>query len=221
MDIYSIEKSGTIKSDHSAVGFYYDRCQIFHIGLLFIKSQNDQAKFLHLAPHRSLRTEYIEKGFWIRLGLTNRQIRQLAGFCALISENTPKDSVPFDIYYDANRMYFDDNGNYLHSEQYEGLTCATFIMAIFERLAFRLLLTENWKSDTEDAIWHRRIIETMRESAKEEAHFEAMANNIGCARYRPADIVIASSRKKGRPLPQKTVRRSYGALYKRVKKLSN
>ncbi len=220
MDIYSIEKSGLIKSDFSAVGFYYNGSQIFHLGLLFIEDPTDDAKFLHLAHHHSLRTEIIDRGFWIRLGLTDRQIRQLAGMCAMISEHNSDNAVSFSIYYDSKRQYFDDVGNYLPSDLGEGLTCATFVMAIFETLGIPLLRTDIWAVETEDKFWHVEIIQRMRQGSPDRAHFDAMSSNVGCARYRSEDIVIASSKKTGRPIPQKTVRRAYGALYKRVKTLS-
>lgn len=220
MDIFSIEKSGSIKSDLSAVGFYYNGSQIFHLGLLFLEGPKEDAKFLHLARHHSLRTEIIAHGFWIRLGLTERQIRQLAGMCAMISEHNSANAVPFSIYYDSNRQYFDAEGNYLSSGLGEGLTCATFVMAIFETLGIPLLYTDVWPVEAEDKVWHVTIIQQMRGGSPHQAHFDAVSSNIGCARYRPADIVISSSKKKGRPLSQTTVRSAYDALYRRVKMLS-
>ena len=220
MDIYSIEKSGLIKSDLSAVGFYYDGSQIFHLGLLFLENPGEDAKFLHLARHHSLKTEVIDRGFWIRLGLTERQIRLLAGKCAAISLQNTEDSVAFSIFYDDHRQYFDQSGNYQPSPSGEGLTCATFVMAIFQTLGIPLLLTDGWTVETKDKFWHLEIIEKMKQGSPDQAHFEAMSSNIGCARYRPADVVIASSKRKGRPLRQKVVRNAYGALYRKVKKLS-
>lgn len=221
MDIYSVKKSGTIKSDPSAVGFYYDGSLIFHLGLLFLESPNEDAKLLHLYSHHSLRTNNIDqRGFWIRLGLTDRQVRQLAGMCAMISKRNSTDAIAFSIVYDSNRQYFDKNGNYIPSGLGEGLTCATFVMAIFENLGLPLLLTDTWTSETKDEVWHLEIMEQMKQSSPDPTHFKAMASNVGCARYRPADIVIASSKKQGRPLPQKTVRRAYGALCRKVKGLA-
>lgn len=221
MDIYSIKKTGSITSDISAIGFYYNDSQIFHLGLLFIETPGEDAKFLHLARHHSLRTENIgDSRFWIRLGLTDRQIRQLAGMCAMISEHNSASAVPFSIFYDNNRQYFDEKGNYSPSGLGDGLTCATFVMAIFETLGIPLLQTDDWATEIEDQLWHSKIIQDMRAGAPDQAHFDAMSENIGCARYRPADIIIASSKKNGRPLRQATVRKAYGALYKKVTMLS-
>ncbi len=220
MDIFSIDKSKLSKSDLSAVGFYFNGSEIFHVGLLYLEDPMQDAMFLHLARHHAMRTEVIDDGFWIRLGLTERQKRLLAGQCAMISTHNTEDSVPFSIFYDDNRQYFDEEGNYVATGLGDGLTCATFIMAIFETLGIPLLRTDNWTIEADDKLWHIQIINSMRQGSPNKSHFDKMSAAIGCARYRPPDIVIASSKVKGRPLQQKVVRRAYGALYKKVKFLA-
>ncbi|WP_193366907.1 hypothetical protein [Pelagibius marinus] len=221
MDIYLSKNDSPTKGDPSAVGFYYRGSEVVHVGLLYVEDQEEGAKFLHLLDHLTLRTGVLgDDKFWIKLGITPSQMRQLAAFCAFVSARN-SDGIPYSIFYDQKRVYFSDTGDYIGSDLGEGLTCATFVMAIFETLKIPLLDTGLWPADATDEDWQTWMITEMARRSVDQPHVQKMLSHIGAARYRPADVVIASSKKaKDRPMPQAVVRRAYGTLYKRIEQLT-
>lgn len=83
----------------------------------------------------------------------------------------------------------------------DGLTCATFVLALFrDRLDMNLLDTETWQKRDEDDAWLGEILQNLRqraailrhhgraeEAAATERHIAVLASNDAVRRYRPGE----------------------------------
>lgn len=81
-----------------------------------------------------------------------------------------------------------------------GLTCATFILAVFEAAGISLIKYDTWPENRpSDFEWQKQIITALRRtrSATPE-HIKAVEGDVGSARYRPEEVAGAAT---ANPLP--------------------
>lgn len=111
--------------------------------------------------------------------------------CRLISERHGDLGLPYGLSYQIGR--FDpQTAELLLDDGAVGLTCATFVLAVFASCGVRLIDTENWPERPEDAEWHKAIIAALSRRASPE-HIAAVTTETGCARFRPEEVAGASS----------------------------
>jgi hypothetical protein len=76
-----------------------------------------------------------------------------------------------------------------------GLTCATFVLAVFASRGIPLVRLDEWQARSEDVIWQDKIISDLRSWRKGdpevEAHAAALQGERGCVRYRPEEVMAA------------------------------
>lgn len=166
-----------------------------HVGLLFSAAENEPPELLHLRTHLDLRNELPSNDyFWAQVELDDLNLRNLAQYCKLIASK--KNKVPYGFTY--NGQHFDVSGEYRHQGLGYGLTCATFVMAVFETWKIRLLKTEEWQQHPEDLAWQAQMVAHLME------RFGALvAQNvnahIGNTRFRP-EQAAAGAMRRSRPL---------------------
>jgi hypothetical protein len=73
----------------------------------------------------------------------------------------------------------------------KGLTCATFILAVLRGHGLLPVDETTWLPRAEDVDWQTAIIEDLEASGAEQDHIEAVRNDIGAKRFRPAEVVGA------------------------------
>jgi hypothetical protein len=103
------------------------------------------------------------------------------------------DNVPYGVGYRVNGNYLDKRTlKYIATNPGDGLTCATYVVAVMETLGFRPFETEKWLPIDEDTAWQRDTIESqMGRHPESKEHFEAEKANIGSPRFRPDQVVAA------------------------------
>lgn len=119
---------------------------------------------------------------------------QVPSICELIKEN--KTSIDFGIKYTDTK--FNEKGELIYAAGDFGLTCSTFILSILNSVSIKLIDIENWKERSEDKEWQKNILGFYEEKSKENpkqyenllSHYK---NNLGCFRFNPIDIAVASS----------------------------
>jgi hypothetical protein len=68
-------------------------------------------------------------------------------------------------------IYFDTTTyNYIRTAAGEGLTCATFILAVMNSVGIKLLEDETWPVREEDKEWIEQIVGTLAESGVNREH---------------------------------------------------
>jgi hypothetical protein len=109
-----------------------------HIGLLY-KTEVTDSLILNLRTHLDLRNEPPTENYrWLQVDLHEINRRTLVALCRLIAEKCKH--VPFGFTY--NGQYFTPAGDYIAHDLGHGLTCATFVMAVFATHGIPLLRTE-------------------------------------------------------------------------------
>jgi|WetSurSiteA1Bulk_404760.scaffolds.fasta_scaffold00007_22 hypothetical protein len=174
-----------------------------HIGVLFRKDKNNPPKLLHLAFHSRLQCdepiEYASKFFWLHCpSLSEDEQLQLAvWFETIFAVNGS--NIPYGLAYSSSG-YFDQNGKFIQTNENIGLTCATFVMALFEDFDLPIIDTESWMSRDDDKKWQKKIIECMEKDMKKyphlysNTHIETQISNIGVAvRFRPEEVAVSAN----------------------------
>ncbi|NMQ20807.1 hypothetical protein E4P82_17370 [Candidatus Competibacter phosphatis] len=154
-----------------------------HVGLIYW-IDNSGPRFCHLAWHFMLRDEPLPADYFCGpSGLDPVNKIFMAAYVALLNQNVG--DVPYGIDYDGT--YFDDQGHYIVQPLGRGLTCATFILAVFARNGFDLVETESWPERPDDVEWQQQIIGVLGRYASRE-HIEAVKQNVGAKRFRPEEV---------------------------------
>lgn len=126
--------------------------------------------------------------FWIAPDLSQEDQRILAATVdAWLDENEGK--IPYSVAHPGG-VVFKDNV-WVGNEPGQGLTCATFIVELFNELGIPFIDVETWQPRTGDTEWAERILVVISDSMSPE-HIEAQLAKIGqTIRVRPADIAAA------------------------------
>lgn len=164
-----------------------------HAGIYYNTGIDNSNHFLHLAFHYRLRRDNPESSHcW--LPLDGFDIDEKLSIAIWIDSiwNTNHNRVPYGINY-SNSIHFNNTGAWTASADDGGLTCATFILAIFSDFGFPLVDTASSIRRDSDQIWQSKILETLSNFAPPE-YIEKQRNHIGqSARYRPEEVVGAAS----------------------------
>lgn len=159
--------------------------QQLHIGLIY-HIDDSGPRFCHLEWHHQLRDELLPPTYlWGPCGLdfVNKPI--MAAYVSLLRKNSK--SIPYSIEFNDQGIYFDDEGKYIVHPVGQGLTCATFILAVFSRMGFPLLDIDTWQHRQDDVDWQQRILTVLVNYATQE-HISAARQNIGSLRFRPEEV---------------------------------
>ena len=165
-----------------------------HMGLLY-RPDAMPSLLLHLRTHFDLRNEEPTAEYrWLQVDLDELNRRAIVGLCELIA--TSQSKVPYGFSY--NGQYFEPTGNFIEPGFGNGLTCATFVMAVFRTVKIEILKTEEWTTRPEDITWQRALTAHLR---KEWGPFlaDGVEKHIGDPRFRP-DEVAAGATIDARPL---------------------
>lgn len=176
--------------------------QQLHIGLLY-KIDDSPALILNLRGHLELKNETPSIEYrWLQIELDEFNRRTIANLCRLIAAKSQ--AIPFGFTY--NGSYFTLRGDYLGHDLGEGLTCATFVMALFETYSIPLLKIAEWpRHQAEDMIWQARQAGIV-EARRGRTIAGAVRAHIGEPRFHP-EHVTAGSVSASRPLGYEDAKR--------------
>jgi hypothetical protein len=126
--------------------------------------------------------------FWIAPDLSQEDQRILAAtFDAWLDENENK--IPYSVAHPGGVVFKDKV--WVGNEPGQGLTCATFIVELFNELGIPFIDVETWQARNGDAEWAEEILKLISNLMSLE-HVEAQRAKIGhTVRVRPADIAAA------------------------------
>lgn len=146
--------------------------------------------------HFRLRTDAWEGWAYVHPAIDDIDLASLAGFCSLLNAKCPK--LPYGLRFGTSS--FDDSGRFVAGPNETGLTCATFVIAIFEWAGVPLIDISTWQARAEDEQAQRALVEVLRGSRDATPeHIVAVEREIGCIRVRPEEVA-ASSTLPERPL---------------------
>ena len=164
-----------------------------HIGIFFYNSENDSTHHLHLCFHMDLRNDCCDDNgsflcFDIKLDEWVKEY--LADYCVDVAEKNQDGKIPYGFgFYDK---YFDSSGNFIRLSSMDGLTCATFILAILDGCSLNSpILKDSWQQRESDKDWAKKIIEFLRRKASADFVEKQEKTIESIVRFRPEEVATA------------------------------
>lgn len=159
---------------------------LVHVGLLY-KLPNE-IRLCHLAANYALIDAHAGEDYlWDKAGLPILDQEALSAYIRLVIDMNGR-KIPYRFGYDG--IYFDEVGRYIRNdEDGTGLTCATFIMALYKVMDLELLAEATWRSRPEDDEEIRLTVELMRIDAGT-AGATVAAPPAGHIRFRPEEVAF-------------------------------
>jgi hypothetical protein len=166
-----------------------------HLGMLYRDTNSHQVFFLHLAWHFKLVHEAPRDDYaWVDPTMPARRLVQLAAICRQVWRANGANRIPYGFAPPSDALA-PDTSEYLFGPTGFGLTCATFVLAVFHRAGLPLVHYETWPlSRPGDEDWQQRIVAMLRQTPDATAeHVKAVAQDIGITvRYRPEEVAAAA-----------------------------
>ena len=174
-----------------------------HAGVLYRQSNNALAK-LHFCWHRVLRLTGPSQGDIFAVPDTQFEDDKmwLAVFCARVARNIPRKNIPYNLEHDESVRFDQDSGELLLNGA-TGLSCATFILAVFRSAGHPLVDSKDWpNASAEDMDVQRSFVEVLEGDARSSTQGATVRREIGCPRIRPDHVAGACLENySDRPVP--------------------
>lgn len=157
---------------------------------------DEEVNFLHLEWHFSLSNNIDGISNYFSICSAIHPIRQkiIAIKCKKIwAKNNDPQTIPYSVYYETGT--FTDEGILSLDEKEHGLTCATFVLAVFKSCGFNLIETSKWINRDDDQAWHDKIVYYLEKKTKNvnPQHLDNVRKEKGCSRFRPEDVAMSST----------------------------
>lgn len=167
-----------------------------HAGILYRHGDDGEFNFLHLTNDYQLQNDQPQKGYASILPqMPALRAEQVAALCKAISiENKqaiPYNFGPHDECFDKETKRFKEN------LRNTGLTCATFVLAVFHDAAWPLAKAQTWPlPDKDDREFQQRAASYMSRSPTSVIH-----KQVGVApRFRPSQVAACAILRKRWPV---------------------
>ncbi len=194
--VYAQEEKPISDINHAAIAIQSIDSTQRHIGVLHRESDSTEVNLLHLAWHHKLinlppSMEYL----WVDPKIPSQRMRQVAAICRKVWKSNQGD-LPYALS-PPNDCFDRQTGKFLFGDTRLGLTCASFVLAIFDAAGLCLAQYETWpasRSRPGDKEWQEEIVRQLKSSQSPDAaeHAEAVSNEIGATRYRPEEVAGAA-----------------------------
>lgn len=93
--------------------------------------------------------------------------------------------------YDRSR--FESTGELRLGSDEVGLTCATFLLAVFRSVGVELLRLDEWPERAEDEKRWTALLAMLESQGVDAAHLKALRGQTNARRYRPDEVAAGSS----------------------------
>jgi hypothetical protein len=168
-----------------------------HIGVLYRESDADGICLLHLAWHHQLRNERPGGDYlWVEVAAPRRRLRNVSAICRRILRAAAQgQQIPY-AFSQPNDCFDSETGQFLLGPNRLGLTCASFVLAVFETAGLRLAQYETWPHDREgDRAWQAWIVQQLQTGPNRasDEHVAAVRSQLGNARFRPEEVAVAAT----------------------------
>jgi hypothetical protein len=127
-----------------------------------------------------------------------KRLEQVADICRLVWRANQKQGIPYGFSPPTDCLDA-DTGEFLIGTTRHGLTCASFVLAVFHRAGLPLVVYENWPTSRPgDREWQAKIMRVLERTGADRAHVDAVRNEVGSVRFRPEEVAAAAT---ASPLP--------------------
>lgn len=195
--VHQADQSSSPSVRHVAVMLNRVGPDQLHIGILHCGQGDTDIRLIHLAWHHKLCNDTpAGRSLWIDPPIPMGRARQVAAFCRQVWRHNGR-KIPY-AFSTPNDCFDTITGALLLGGTTLGLTCATFVVAVFQATGLQMLDLQSWHARPEDVQWQQRTLSTLRDGSASENHIAALEQEIGAARYRPEEVAGAAA---GSPWP--------------------
>lgn len=177
-----------------------------HVALAY-RSDSAKVMLLHLGWHHQLHhNEWDGIYYWLEVGGLERELQEtFADWAVLVADASPGTPIPYSIIFRPDRN-FDVDGHFINQNDGSGLTCATFLLALFSDYELPLIDVSNWPtSRTDDLTWVRKILRMLRKQIQlnllpKWVWLEQVKRRHQLKRFRPEEVFATAALYSGEPL---------------------
>lgn len=184
-----------------------------HTGLLYRVDESDPVKFLHLAWQCDLRSVNFEtlktklNYDWVAPKIHELRLQQLAAICdAIANENQPQ-SVRYGFTSPVG-VFDKETKRFLLGPTEGGLTCASFVLSVFDVAQLQLVKYSGWPlPDSDDYAWQESVLNQLEQyrlikpNLVSQEHIDCVRKEVGnSVRYRPEQVAAACAIRERRPI---------------------
>lgn len=198
--VYRQQDRPLSENRHVAVAIGEPAADQRHTGVFFRFSTTDTHEFLHLAWQCDLRLQPPKHAYlWVDPAIPARRLIQVAAICDDIASANVPDQIPYS-FGPPNDCFDEHSCAFLLGPTNTGLTCASFVLAVFHRAGLPLVKYGTWpKPDQEDITWQRSVLANLESlrisdpSMVTPEHIACVQSEIGTSvRYRPEHVAAAA-----------------------------
>lgn len=165
-----------------------------HIGVVY--RQQQMTRIMHLAFHMKLKDQNLHASVfrvWIDPALPTSRSKSVAAFCRRVAKVNRRRGIPY-AFSHPNHCFDVERGKYLFGPQRHGLTCSTFVLAVFSAMRVDLIdYDADWPVRPEDEDAQAKLVELLKKTGADPQHVNTVSKQIGSVRYSPEDVGGAAS----------------------------
>lgn len=175
-----------------------------HVALIY---RNEELKtlLLHLCGHQDLRHEAWDSTYhWIEFSELHVEVEEtFADWAVMVAGNSDLKNIPYSTILSEDRNFALD-GSFISRGDSTGLTCASFLLAMFADHGLPLVDQKSWpRGRISDIRWAQRMLERLHDRFPG-THFAAQLQRVfKIKRFRPEEIVVTPALYRGSPLKAK------------------
>lgn len=157
---------------------------------------------LHLAWHQKLfHHPWDGRYHWVGLSKIDLELQETFSDWTRIVANGAQDSlIPYSVTFSPNSN-FDAAGHFIDRKDGTGLTCSTFILAMFADFSLPLLRTDTWPTSRPgDFTWLRKMLKHLRKVIPKSDFLQQVSRRHQLSRFRPEEVIAAATLFVGAPL---------------------
>ena len=168
-----------------------------HVGILYMEGGECQMldQVLAQGTGTKLRKSPFKPGKYshIPLALPEERVDQISAHCRQVFELN-EFGIPYG-FSPPIKVFNDDNT--LNTEEIVGLTCATFIIGVLQRIGIHLVRVEDWPLRTADLTWMEKFVREIlaKLSIADSTHINRVKNSLkeqNVVRVKPSEVAAGA-----------------------------
>jgi len=169
----------------------WDGSRIKHVGLLCRSTDTQDVRCIHLAWHCRLEETGSEGvSWWLNPGSAPERLVQVAAIGRKVLRSNGR-NIPY-AFSSPSECFDRLSGQYLLGPTRHGLTCASFVLAVFHTAGLQLVKYESWPTKRqEDIQFQSAIAQLLEQHGADSAHVTEVRKEIGTVRFRPDEVAGA------------------------------
>jgi hypothetical protein len=162
-----------------------------HTGIVYVDVEGNPI-FLHLADHHKLTRDSLDgkTGWVVAANISAEALASVAAMCERVWIRQGS-KIPYGFRYDMTR--FDvENGSLVLGKDEVGLTCATFVLAVFSSIGLEVLARTSWPEREDDTVRWQKLATYLEKTCDDKAHVVAVKQQVNAKRFRPLEVAGGS-----------------------------